>query len=372
MADRPVTYWDYIKVEQLLGLQTGTQDTEEGLANDEVMFVVIHQIDELWFKLGIRELVAVRDLFAQQHVREQSLSSGVRGIRRAALLFSQAAAHFPLMETLTTRDYLAFRDKLYPASGFQSAQMREIELLMGLEESDRISLGHENYLQALRNHDGSESPASKRVLARMDDKPTLREALDEWLYRAPIDGSTPDDADDQKRVEAFVDAYVEAHARQVKTNQAVAVKFALTDEDRSRVGKRYDAEIANARAWLKASEVQDPTERARRGRIRAALVFIESYRELPLLAWPREVLDSIVALEQSFTIFRQRHARMVERVIGRRTGTGGSAGVDYLDNTALKYRVFRDVWATRTMLLRSEALPKLHHPEHYGFAGADD
>jgi tryptophan 2,3-dioxygenase len=103
-------------------------------------------------------------------------------------------------------------------------------------------------------------------------------------------------------------------------------------------------------------------------RIRAALMFIESYRELPLLAWPREILDSIVALEQAFLIFRQRHARMVERVIGRRTGTGGSAGVEYLDQTALRYRVFRDVWAVRTLLLRESALPRLSNPNYYGFA----
>ena len=65
-------------------------------------------------------------------------------------------------------------------------------------------------------------------------------------------------------------------------------------------------------------------------------------------------------------IFRQRHARMVERVIGRRTGTGGSAGVDYLDQTALRYRVFRDVWAVRTLLIRETALPAARvRPEAY-------
>jgi len=66
-------------------------------------------------------------------------------------------------------------------------------------------------------------------------------------------------------------------------------------------------------------------------------------------------------------IWRQRHARMVERVIGRRTGTGGSAGVDYLDQTALRYRVFGDVWAVRSLLLRKETLPPLAHDEAYGF-----
>jgi tryptophan 2,3-dioxygenase len=287
------------------------------------------------------------------------------------LLFHQVANHFPLMETLTTRDYLAFRDKLYPASGFQSAQMREIELVLGLEEADRIALGNESYLQALRYHDGRESPASRRVAARLQDKPTLREALDAWLFRTPIDGSMPDADGDAAAVGTFVQAYLHAHATEIAGARERATRFAMTEADRERIGKRYDVELVDARAWLQADEVADPEQQRRRARIRAALVFIESYRELPLLAWPREVLDSIVALEQAFTVFRQRHARMVERVIGRRTGTGGSAGVDYLDATALKYRVFRDVWATRTLLVREDALPRLGNPGMYDFVGIE-
>ena len=96
--------------------------------------------------------------------------------------------------------------------------------------------------------------------------------------------------------------------------------------------------------------------------------FIETYRELPLLSWPREILAGLIEVEQAFLIFRQRHARMVERVIGRRVGTGGSAGVEYLDRTALEYRVFRDLWATRTLLLRGEAAPPLERPGFYDFA----
>jgi tryptophan 2,3-dioxygenase len=59
---------------------------------------------------------------------------------------------------------------------------------------------------------------------------------------------------------------------------------------------------------------------------------------------------------------------MVERMIGRRTGTGGSAGVDYLDTTALRYRVFRELWAVRTLLVRAQDLPPLEQPDFYGFA----
>jgi tryptophan 2,3-dioxygenase len=101
--------------------------------------------------------------------------------------------------------------------------------------------------------------------------------------------------------------------------------------------------------------------------VRAGIVFLESYRELPRLAWPRELVDAIIELEQSMVIWRQRHARMVERVIGRRTGTGGSAGVDYLDQTALRYRVFGDVWAVRSLLLRKPTLPSLEREVDYHF-----
>lgn len=81
----------------------------------------------------------------------------------------------------------------------------------------------------------------------------------------------------------------------------------------------------------------------------------------------REVLAAVIEVEQAFVMFRQRHARMVERVIGRRTGTGGSAGVEYLDRTALEYRIFDDLWAVRTLLLPEAATPPLRDPGFYGF-----
>lgn len=365
MARKPTNYWDYIKVEQITALQGGLVDDDSTLSNDEVMFITVHQIDELWLKLALRELVSVRNLFAQPRVREQSLSSAVRGLRRMALLFHKIATHFELMETMTTRDYLAFRDKLSPASGFQSAQLREIELLMGLSDADRIPLGHEGtYMQALRSADGTPSPASLRVERRRNDRPTLLEAIDAWLYRTPIDGSTPDHPGDAEVVRGFINAYLEAHAKESEIALSLAVHENLSEQDVERLRARFRSSVESTRAFLEAADAPEE-QRAHRSRVRAAVVLIESYRELPLLAWPREVVDTIVALEQAFVIFRQRHARMVERVIGRRTGTGGSAGVEYLDNTALKYRIFRDVWAVRTLLIREAALPPLAHPEKY-------
>ena len=120
------------------------------------------------------------------------------------------------------------------------------------------------------------------------------------------------------------------------------------------------------RLFLFALDVPE-TDRQMAIRIRAALVFIESYRELPLLAWPRLLLDSVVEVEEQFVLWRHRHARMVERVIGRRVGTGGSSGVDYLDQTA-RMRVFTELWSVRTLLLPRTEIPTLLHPERYGFA----
>lgn len=369
MSRKATTYWDYIAVEKLLALQGGLEGDEADLSNDEVLFIVVHQIDEMWFKLILRELASVRDCFAREPVPEQALASAVRGLRRTALLFENVANHFALMETMTTRDYLAFRDKLFPASGFQSAQMREIEILLGLDPEQRIHLGHENsYLAALENADGTASAAMLRVQRRLADVPSLRDAVRAWLFRTPIHGSTPDDAGDQERVESFLESYLQSQAAEIATQLEQAQRHALTPEDVERLRVRYEQEKASARAFLFAT-AEPEEERARVSRVRAALVFIESYRELPLLAWPREIIDTIVALEQSMLIFRQRHARMVERVIGRRTGTGGSAGVDYLDQTALRYRVFSELWAVRTLLLRRDALPALENPSFYDFAG---
>jgi tryptophan 2,3-dioxygenase len=101
-------------------------------------------------------------------------------------------------------------------------------------------------------------------------------------------------------------------------------------------------------------------------RARASLLFIESYRELPLLAWPRKLIDAVVELEESMVKWRHSHARMVERIMGRRIGTGGTSGVDYLDKTS-QYRVFKDLWAVRTILVKSDKRPELIKPDFYGF-----
>ena len=362
---KPTTYWDYIRVDDLLDLQNGLEGDGAELANEEVLFITVHQVFELWFKLIYRELRSCRDLFTADHVAEQELSGAVRGMKRAVTVFHQLSAQFEVMETLTTREYLAFRKKLMPASGFQSAQMRKIEILFGLDESERIPLGFEgSYKEALKSHDGSDSPALKQVEAALADTPTLKEVIDEWLYRTPIDGVPYDAPEAGEALNTFIEDFLLATCDEVDANREHAVACAGNEGDVARLTKGYEKEKDNIRAFLRPT-AEEGGERT--ARIRASMLFIVTYRELPLLSWPRELLDTLIELEQAFVIFRQRHARMVERVIGRRTGTGGSAGVEYLDKTALAYRIFKDLWAIRTIQLRREASPSLSNAEFYGF-----
>ncbi len=370
-ARRIPTYLDYLRIEELLALQGGTEGDEDRLSNHEVLFIVVHQVYELWFKLILREIEAARDLMSQDPVPDQQLSRASAALRRVRELLDHCVSHFRVIETLSTRDFLDFRDKLLPASGFQSAQLRELEILLGLADDKRIHLGWEgSYMAALDSHDGSPSPARARVERRRADTPSLREAVDDWLWRTPIRGSSPAGAGDDRDaavVRSFIEDFLTAQRTELDATLELAAGQARSDDERARLAGRYDKEGASTRSFLLAEGVADPVARARRSRIRAALLFIESYRQLPLLAWPRDVVDQIVALEQAFVIFRQRHARMVEREIGRRVGTGGSAGVDYLDETALKYRIFDDFWAVRTILVRRDAVPDLALTEFYGF-----
>lgn len=363
---KPTSYWEYLRLETLTSLQGGLQTDDRTLSSDELRFIVIHQIDELWFKLAIRELEEARNLFGLPRVPETSLASAVAALRRVATIFDLAAQHFRLMETMRTQDYLRFRDKLSPASGFQSAQMREIEILLGLDDAERLRFGAEgSYRDALRNADGSPSPASERVDRRRQEHPNLKEAVYAWLRRTPIQGSSPDQPGDDAVVGGFLREFLAMHEAAMQQLTTDSRAQALSPEDVTRLRDRFATMLHEARVYLQAAAVP-AAERAATLRLRAAILFIESHRDLPLLSWPGEVIDGLIAAEQALVIFRQRHARMVERVIGRRVGTGGSDGVDYIDQTALHYRVFKEIWAVRTLLLAPERTPPIRNEELYG------
>ena len=358
------TYWDYLKLEELLGLQGGLEGDESQLMPDELHFIIVHQVFELWFKLVLRELRLARDHLAAPRVAEEEIPYVVHHLRRVNQILRLGVDQFQVMETLTPQDFLAFRDKLVPASGFQSVQMREVELLLGLSETHRASVGLVAPLEHIRSL-AAGSPGGASAWGRVErarEELSLRSALHNWLYRTPICGSSPDQPDDEERVGAFVQGYLDA----IQSHHQVQGRAMVEALGERTAEARFQSATAMARDFLLATDAPE-ADRARSRRVRAGLLFIESYRELPLLAWPRTLIDTVVELEELLVLWRTRHARMVERVIGRRVGTGGSSGVDYLDQTT-KIRVFTELWTVRTLLLPKTALPALRGVEAYGFA----
>lgn len=359
------TYWDYLRLDQLLDLQGGVEGDENQLMPDELHFILVHQTMELWFKLIIRELRVARDHLAAPKLPDEKVPFVVHHLRRINEILRLCVQQFQVVETLTPQDFLAFRDKLVPASGFQSFQMREMEILLGLEDADRATLGNMSAMDYIKNL-ADKSPAGERAwrhISTAREETTLRTALHEWLYRTPIQGSTPESPGDNDAVDAFLEAYLKASASE--TDKQLKIMLQAQAAPAEALKARFEAGAIATREFLFAMNVPEE-KRGRTKRIRAALVFIENYRDLPLLAWPRLLVDTVVELEQQLLIFRHRHARMVERTIGRRVGTGGSSGVDYLDKTT-KYRVFQELWAVRTVLLRKDALPDLSDAGAYGF-----
>ncbi len=364
-SPQSVTYWDYLNLDPLLSLQSGIEADDTQVSEDELHFIVVHQVFELWFKLMLRELRLARDKMAAPSVEEETIPYVVHHLRRVLEIFRLAAEQFRVMETLTPQDFLAFRHKLGTASGFQSLQMREIEAIMGLQETERATYGHADPVVSVMAS-AQQSLHGNAMMQRLQQARqdiTLRQALHDWLYRTPIQGSKPTDAGDEAVVAIFLDAYLEAMQEQNRNH----IKHLVADGgNATAIQAQFNASTGTAQAFLAAEDV-DEVERPRIRRIRAALLFIESYRDLPLLAWPRLLLDTVVEMEELFILWRTRHARMVERVIGRRIGTGGSSGVDYLDETA-RYRIFPELWAVRSLLLPSSALPPLQHAAQYNFA----
>ncbi|SDK28330.1 tryptophan 2,3-dioxygenase [Nonomuraea maritima] len=149
-----LSYGDYLRVAQLLD-----QQRPESEAPDELLFITIHQVYELWFKLLLHELESARDaMFAGELWRARHLFRRVHAVER--VLIQQVE----VLETMTPQDFLAFRSKLAPASGFQSVQFRELEFLSGLKD--------ERYLGSFRHADEAEL----RRLRRRLDEPTLWDA----------------------------------------------------------------------------------------------------------------------------------------------------------------------------------------------------
>jgi tryptophan 2,3-dioxygenase len=225
-----------------------------------------------------------------------------------------------------------------------------MEILAGLREDLRVDFEGIPYEANL-------APADQEHLTRVRSEMTLRDALLDWLSRTPIDRVFPSFA------EAFLGAfaaYAEEQARLQDANPNLA------PSQRRAARARLLGQVEEARNYLLGGDEAQ-------NRAHQAFIFIASYRDEPLLRWPSTLIDALIEFEECFRIFRFRHARMVERMIGSRTGTGGSPGVAYLDRTTSRYKIFGDLLEARNFLLASSRVPKLPDNRllHFRFEGTE-
>ncbi len=260
---KPLTYSDYLKVEELLELQ---QPLSHGPEHDEMLFIVIHQVYELWFRQVIHEIEALRVRF-----HEGDSARALATLKRILTIFKTLVAQVDIIETITPVSFSSFRDRLESASGFQSAQFREVEILLGAR-----------HRRVVEHHpDGSRG--RQRLEARLGE-PSVWDAFLHYLSRQGHD-----------------------------------VPEALLGRDVGRPGEP-------------SPEVQ--------------AILLEIYREHPVQSM---VCEHLLDFDEGLQEWRYRHVKMVERTIGTKTGTGGSAGAGYLKETLFR-PVFPDLWAIRAEL----------------------
>jgi tryptophan 2,3-dioxygenase len=257
-----VTYGNYLRLDELLSLQRPREEVE----HDEVLFIIIHQVYELWFKEVLHELDYCCRLLGQGDVPRTQHT-----LKRVLTILKVLVAQLDILETMTPTEFLTFRERLESASGFQSDQFRALE----------FTLGHKSRTSVERFPEGSRARLAleERFLA-----PTLWDAFLGYLSRSGY-------AIPQTQLERDVTRPVEA---------SDAVQEAL----------------------------------------------VEVYRSSP---GESELCERLVDLDEGIQEWRYRHVKMVERTIGAKKGTGGSAGSAYL-RTTLNEPLFPDLWEIRTRL----------------------
>ena len=258
---RASSYGDYLKVAELLRLQQRLSDPPH---HDEMLFIVIHQVYELWFRELIHEAEEIRrELDADRIRRATRLYRRMIEIQRVLL------AQIAVLETMTPVEFNQFRDLLNPASGFQSVQFRELEFLSGAKDPAFLAM------PALTDE-------VRATLRRRLDEPTLGDCFDGLLRRRgfPVPGGEGD------------------------------------------------------------------AEAARAARIAALKVIYDRHEDHDDLY---QLCEAMIEYDENFQLWRYHHVRMVERMIGRKSGTGGSDGVGYLSRT-LDKRFFHELWEVRTHL----------------------
>lgn len=342
-----VHYGDYLQLDRILDAQHPESDKLGEPAHDEMLFIVIHQAYELWFKQLLFEAGSVIGIMQQPALNDNSpeLQTVVHRLSRCSTILKVLVHQIDIMETMTPMDFLDFRDKLRPASGFQSWQFKLLEARLGLKYEHRF--GQEYYTSQLRQPEIDIIKAAEKELS-------LLQLVNNWLERMPF----------------FTLAGAAAEGELFWSDYRLRYQQSLAD-----------VEMANLELFDQIFGLSPGTPAVQSSRslspaaCRSAL-FIMLYRGYPVLQLPFQVLNQLLEIDEQVSTWRYRHMSMVHRVIGTRIGTGGSTGKDYLSSALDKHHLFKEVAGLTSFLIERRRLPELK-PEmerqlgyaDHGFAG---
>lgn len=316
-----VHYHDYLQLDKILNAQFPESDKQNLSAHDEMLFIVIHQVYELWFKQLHHEADSIVAIMSKPALNDNSpeLQTVVHRLHRCVTILRVLVHQIDIMETMTPMDFLDFRDMLRPASGFQSWQFKELEAKLGLKFEQRH--GKEYYTAQLR-------PEHVTIIKKAEGGKSLLQLLNGWLERMPFLNEGGD--------ESFWDSYKKLYSK------------SLAEAEKSN-------SVAFDEMFISATSLDRSLSPAA---CRAAL-FIMLYRGYPLLQLPFQLLNCLLEIDEQLSSWRYRHMNMVHRMIGTRIGTGGSTGKDYLKAAADKHYIFKEIAQLNSFLIERRKLPAL-------------
>lgn len=342
-----IHYHAYLQLDKILGAQKLRSEVAGEPAHEEMLFIITHQAYELWFKQLVHELKSVLKMFGNNRVDERRLGTVVSRLERVEKVMDLLIQQIEVMETMTPLDFLDFRNYLFPASGFQSFQFRVVESLLGLPENGRTTYNNHHYAAFFPKEQQQE-------LDRIYEEGTLFEAIERWLERTPFT---------QLGDFAFLKSYEIAVDNMVKKEQeAIQLSAYLSDGEKTMRLKMLGTKDTYFQSVL---DQEIHAKLKAEGHLRfsyeatVAALFINLYRDEPILHLPFRLLSQLMEIDVKFTTWRHRHAQMVLRMIGKKIGTGGSSGHDYLNETALKHKFYNDLNNISTLMIPRSDLPDL-------------
>ncbi|MGZ8195719.1 MAG: tryptophan 2,3-dioxygenase family protein [Methylosarcina sp.] len=339
---KPLYYGDYLKLNTLLNSQFPESGRYGKEAHDETLFIITHQTYELWFKQILHELLSVLELFSAIPLDEKRLHIIAARLDRIIRIQQVINQQIGILETMTPSDFLDFRNYLIPASGFQSRQFREIELRLGLSHHLK-NFGFGRFIEEDRAY-----------LERVAKQKSLFERVDDWLARTPF--LEFENFSFSSSYRPAVEKMLAGDAEIIKNNPL------LSGEEKNQQFKELEA-TRQSFACLFDPRLYEQYRHQRRFQLShkatLAALFIQLYRDEPLLQLPFRVLTRLMDIDEQLTHWRSSHALMAQRMLGSKIGTGGSSGHDYLKSTISGKRLFADLFNLSTYLIPRSLLPAL-------------